>query len=647
MIKRNVLLSLFIFACILCSSASALTYAFNRTLNGSEGSADWNNFVHPSGLYVHPSGEIYIADQGNVSDKQQIRVLAPPTYSIKQSIGGAWGTTHYFFAHPHGVYMYNNKTYVADTENNRIEIFGHSFAYDNTIGDSASSDVYLFEQPADVFVNEDGIYVSDTNKMRVLLYSTVDRTYTSGLFGKGDVYDADIGRCYGIYVRNGKLYIADHDKNRIAVFYTGNYTFITSIGRGKGGITLSGPEDVYVDAQERVFVADTHNNRTVVFDSDGMPLLTFGSTSESTAGFTFELPAGISGDEAGNIYVSDTGNSQIKIFSPTADAPVTTPVANSISSQEEISLAESALNEANSLSTHATSLSINNYSSVLSIASSKLAIARNNYQSANYTNATENAKSVHDDAVSAKTQLDSSISARLVKLKVDMEINVSTLKTKADLYNLTASTSEIEAELAKVSSYISAKNYASAISSYKSAEIKYTAYQKLVDDSAAQSIQIAVVSSTNATELKIAEVEIKLANYSGANKAELQIELTTARTKLANARLYLSLSNVTAADASLAEADALIASVEEKLAKAPDEITPANQTAANQTETSPPAADNTLATIAIGGGLLIVIVVVLLATFAIVYFALKHRKKPFKDYTESKEEPKPVYKRRK
>lgn len=75
------------------------------------------------------------------------------------------------------------------------------------------------------------------------------------------------------------------------------------------------PVGVHVGADERVYVADTHYHRVVVYDLEGRELARFGEEGRGPGQFI--LPTDVARDADGNIYVSEYGgNDRISVFSP-------------------------------------------------------------------------------------------------------------------------------------------------------------------------------------------------------------------------------------------------------------------------------------------------------------------------------------------
>lgn len=72
------------------------------------------------------------------------------------------------------------------------------------------------------------------------------------------------------------------------------------------------PENVAVDGDGNMYVADTNNHRIQKFDSNGHYVLQWGGYGNGEGKLSF--PAGIAVDEDGNVYVAEKGNNRIQKF---------------------------------------------------------------------------------------------------------------------------------------------------------------------------------------------------------------------------------------------------------------------------------------------------------------------------------------------
>ena len=75
---------------------------------------------------------------------------------------------------------------------------------------------------------------------------------------------------------------------------------------------LQEPKGVAIDAQGRIYVADSGNNRIEVLDANGAPVATWGS--QGTGPGQFQEPWGVAVAPDGTVYVADTWNHRIEKF---------------------------------------------------------------------------------------------------------------------------------------------------------------------------------------------------------------------------------------------------------------------------------------------------------------------------------------------
>ncbi len=250
-----------------------------------------------------------------------------------------------------------NIVYVADTNNHIIRKFDFSTptptvtiaagqfgvaASDPTnsvnLGDDGQAMSARLNKPSDIVLDSSGnLYIADSGDNRIRKVAT-DGTITTvvgtGSIGAtdGNGTNATLNDPRGLGIDgSGNLYIADTGNHLIRKF---NGTTVTKIaGNGTSGFSgdgaaaidcqLASPLDVAIDAVNKIYIADTGNNRIRVVTTDGN-INTLAGTGAS--GFNGDGPIqatslSLSSPSSvvlntinGGLFVSDTGNNRVRFI---------------------------------------------------------------------------------------------------------------------------------------------------------------------------------------------------------------------------------------------------------------------------------------------------------------------------------------------
>ena len=153
------------------------------------------------------------------------------------------------------------------------------------------------------------IYVADTNNNRVQKFSSAGTAL--GVYGKqGKAPEGGSPRFLGptavaVDVQ-GNIYVADTFNSRIEKLSpSGAFVWQTPLG--------GQPRGVAVDAQGNVYATSYYNQQVRKFDSAGKLITLWGGRGRTNG--LFLGPAAIAVDKSGRVYVADTGNSRVSIFS--------------------------------------------------------------------------------------------------------------------------------------------------------------------------------------------------------------------------------------------------------------------------------------------------------------------------------------------
>jgi len=206
--------------------------------------------------------------------------------------------------------------YLANTGFHQIQSYdmsGNSITQWGSYGDGNSMFIPAqFNSPEGVSVDgtHSTVYVADTGNNRIQVFSPDGITCTA-IWGSGSeaTKPASFNSPQNIFadVQNSKVYVSDTGNNQIQVFdLNGNY--ITAFGSyGSGTGNFISPESLWVDdVKGKIYVVDQGNYRVEVFDLNYNYITQWGSYGVGDG--LFRLPWGVAVDSNGWIYVTDVYN---------------------------------------------------------------------------------------------------------------------------------------------------------------------------------------------------------------------------------------------------------------------------------------------------------------------------------------------------
>jgi DNA-binding beta-propeller fold protein YncE len=264
----------------------------------------------PTGVAVSPSGDrIYVVQSegdhtGIVFDATGTKLgsMAPPAST---------GTDHapvYLAIDP-----LTSEVYVSDRLTSSIYVYNSDGAYQRTFVLAQPRPGW---QPLGLAFDARGyLYVTDLSGPyeKVLVIdraATVVRT-----LGENDKLSFPNGAAVDAA---GNVYVSDSNSGRV-LMYGADGTVRAQVGRGSGEGNLGLPRGLAVDGQGRVFVADTTGQGVFVYrapsdDSRSLTFLGFVG-GEGVADGSFEYPNSVAVDARGRVYVADTFNNRVQIWS--------------------------------------------------------------------------------------------------------------------------------------------------------------------------------------------------------------------------------------------------------------------------------------------------------------------------------------------
>lgn len=283
---------------LLLASASFAGFTYLEFYNGTEtaDNSDVYRFYQPTGV-LYDSGKLYIGDSG----RGALYIYDTETRAREKAIIGEGGTGP--VQNPLRMAFESGVLYIADGVSSNVKTYsGEGFNINKLIEGSN------LEKPSGLALDSQNYYIADIAKKRVYVYLRSTRIYQRVALDAGPS-DGELGAPADIELYEGKFYVSDSEKNVVFV-YDQNFTPISTIGRGRGGVTLSSPRGLEV-FDGRIYVADSVNNRVVVFSLDGYPLeILDKGTPEGNLSSPEDLAVA-----GGRLYVAEGGSKLVKAFS--------------------------------------------------------------------------------------------------------------------------------------------------------------------------------------------------------------------------------------------------------------------------------------------------------------------------------------------
>lgn len=276
---------------------------------GSGGSGN-GQFAGVHSLNYSPLQRIYVADEAH----HRIQYFTLNGVYLGQ--WGTWGQSTNEMVDPVALaFTPNGSVYVVERDNHRIHYFTPEGAHLGMWGSHGSSDGQLGRPSSAAFAPDGTLFVADRDNHRIQHF-TAGGTFLGkfGSFGSGE---GQMNEPMGVGVsRGGIVYVSDSINRRILRFST-NGVFLDkwgSVGSGNSqfgtsSIYNNGPAGISFDRQGYVYIADPDNNRIQVFNGTNF-IGSFGGYGTGNGKFYFSNFAACA--PGWQVYVADESNNQVQ-----------------------------------------------------------------------------------------------------------------------------------------------------------------------------------------------------------------------------------------------------------------------------------------------------------------------------------------------
>ncbi|MGQ0741068.1 MAG: NHL repeat-containing protein [Alphaproteobacteria bacterium] len=272
-------------------------------------------FHDPTGIAVYGS-EVFVADSRN----NRIQVFDFDGRFKRQF--GKRGSAMGELGRPMNLTIAGNELYVPEYWNDRIQVFGLDGVPKRVIGRKGHGPAQ-FDGPGGVAVAPNGdLFVADFYNQRI------QRLHAHGAFVRQWGTTGEKGRGAGTFIYptdvalspSGRLYVADGYANRIQAFDSSGQ-FVTKWG-GPLAIGIPGGSNSWfrvvtslaIGANGEVYAADFYNHRIQKFTEDGRFLTSFGGYGKGEGQFDHAIAVAVADD--GTVFAADFANNRIEKWRP-------------------------------------------------------------------------------------------------------------------------------------------------------------------------------------------------------------------------------------------------------------------------------------------------------------------------------------------
>lgn len=575
------------------------------TAKGGVPGAGREEMNSPEDLCVAPNGRIYVADTFN----HRIQVYTDYAGAYLKTIPTGSGES-YALERPASVAVDSEgNIHVADTFHDRIQIYSSTGLFLRTIRGSGPFGDYVFNKPGGIFIDEPGgrILLADTENNRVQVFG-LNYTFEARLgWGTGD--EGFLRPRAAVTDSSGKIYIADTGNDRVQVF-SKNLTFLASIPGPVGGTanatnsSFGSPQDVAVDAKGRLFISDGVNKRVLVFQAIDPELEAQYARNKleaarSAINDSLQQIAAAQSKVDGIAGSGCTDGGNARVYASLARERLATANDSLVSAEwtfermrynETPAHADAALffageanraaldseryadafnqsaggaiagmsgalalfSEAEGLNATAARLNITLRNiTALENARFSYSVARIRCDEANYGAAERDAADARGNATAAIMNMRQQINIAIIPVYARLRDEFALLKGNVTLYDLPIDVTPVEIDLSLANTLILDSKFEEALARMDSVEANLTAIRARVEAYSTEvaALRLSLSASLNTTKGRVSSLQALAQNYSQ------QVDFTSANLLMRRAEANLSLDNLSAANSSLGQAN--------------------------------------------------------------------------------------------
>jgi len=246
------------------------------------------------------TGDIYVADTGHAvvqvfdKDGKFQRAIGKPATTRPAKAGE--------LIYPVGLALDEaGRLYVADVQAGRIVQFKPDGSYAGIVGQGIiTSPIGLLARHGQLFVNDIGAQQVVVLNAEGKVQQRYDASHTALPLAYAN---------YSAFTPQGELAVADSNNNRVVIFSADGSISRTLSTADKDPLLM--PRGIGYDAQGRLHVASVFNHQIEVFDPALNFLYAYGQRGSADGQFNFPNDLWISGDR---VYIADRQNNRVQVW---------------------------------------------------------------------------------------------------------------------------------------------------------------------------------------------------------------------------------------------------------------------------------------------------------------------------------------------
>lgn len=249
-------------------------------------------FQEPMGVAIDPSGNFFVSERLN----HRVQKFAPDGTPVAR--WGEFGDRPGMFREPHDLAADDQFLYVADTWNNRVQVFDWNGMFVSEIKGPPA-----LQTPRGIFARDGKVYVADSGHGVIQVFEPSGKH----LLTMGQPHDSEPGHLIEpidvVADATGRVFATNPGNNRIEIFDPG--------GLVTGAFPIAGWEGtgmkesyLFIDDTDMIYLSDWQSNRVRRFTPNGTEL--------HPVGPRLDRPSGLAGRH-GRLLVAGRGQARIAV----------------------------------------------------------------------------------------------------------------------------------------------------------------------------------------------------------------------------------------------------------------------------------------------------------------------------------------------